>query len=222
MDELNDIIKHYGIKGMHWGVRRNSNRPGGADGKEESDKVVDKRGKLKKHLDSMKREREWGKILREVDTMTTKDINTVKKRLDLENNLKTLTKTKMATKKEKADYLRREFMSDAEISRKVNRLQAKENLHKSVSNASKEQRELGAKIVQISSSVGVKYALTRTIHPKDVFDAYKKPKESADKAQLDAVTAVLGKVKGGRYASHTTNVNNAITGLLNRNKKEKK
>jgi hypothetical protein len=190
-----DKIQHTGVKGMRWGVRRDSNRPGGADGKEESEKVVDKRGKIKKTLDSMKREREWGKVLREVDKMTTKDINTVKKRIDLENNLKSLRKSKMATKKDKADYLRREFMSDAEISRKVNRLQAKENLHKSVKSASKEQREFGYKVAQTAGSLGVRYvleggrpsgtamAIAKTTY-KDAHEIWKNnPKDHWDKSE---------------------------------------
>jgi hypothetical protein len=191
MSELN----HSGVKGMRWGVRRNSNRPGGADGKEESTKVIDNRSGVKKRLDSMKRERDWHKVLKEMDKLTTKDINSVKKRLDLENSLKTLSKSPVAKKKDKDDYLRREHMSDAELSRKVTRLNAKKNLYKSVKDASKEQREFGTKVVQVASSIGVKYALNRgTITPKDLFneawDIAKTPKESYDKAKGEALNKV--------------------------------
>lgn len=181
---------------MKWGVRRNSNRPGGADGKEESTKIVDNRGKLRKNLDSMKRERQWKGILKEMDKLTTKDIGVVKKRLDLENSLKSLSKSKVANKKDKDDYLRREHMSDAELQRKVVRLRAKDGLHKSVMDASKEQREMGIKIAQVGASLGVKYAVNKKLGPKDFFDAYKKPKDSASKAKKDATNLVIDKVSG--------------------------
>lgn len=34
-EELDDILQHYGVKGMKWGVIRDSNKPGGADGVKE-------------------------------------------------------------------------------------------------------------------------------------------------------------------------------------------
>jgi hypothetical protein len=187
-------LEHSGIKGMRWGVRRNLKRPGGADGKEESEKVIDNRSTLRKNLDSMKREREWHKVLKRMDTLTTKDIGIVKKRVDLENSLKSLSRSKVATKKDRNDYLRREHMSDTELSRKVVRLRAKDGLYKSVRDASKEQREIGMKVVQIGGSLGVKYAINRKLGPKDFLDAYKKPKDSASKARKDASNLAIDKV----------------------------
>jgi len=191
-----EILKHVGVKGMRWGVHRDRNRPGGADGKEESEKVVDTRGKIRKNLDSMKRERQWHKALRDVDKMTTKQITTVTKRVALENSLKRLSKTKIATKKDKEDYLRREFMSDQELSRKVTRLQAKDSLHKTVREASKEQREFGEKVVQVASSVGVKYAINRNPRsiPKDIFDAVQNPKSAGEEAKKTVSKKIMEKV----------------------------
>ena len=207
-----EVLKHAGIKGMRWGVRRDRNRPGGADGKEESTKVKDTRGKIGKQLDSWKRERDWNKVLKGIDKLTTKDINSVSKRIGLENDLKSLSKTKgVGTKKDKADYLRREHMSDAELNRKVVRLRAKKGLHKNVKEASKEQREFGEKVVQVASSVGVKYALNRgTMQPKDifkeVFEASKTPKDSYGKSKDE----VLKRVPEGIKRDLLTNVINKI------------
>lgn len=182
-----EVLKHVGVKGMRWGVRRDRNRPGGADGKEESTKVQDKRSKVKKKLDSMKRERDWKHVLREVDKLNTKDIQKVSKRIDLENDLKRLSKSKIAKYKDREDYLRREHMSDAELVRKVNRLRAKDKLQKSVSEASKEQREFGEKVVNITKSIGVKYAVNRAVGKKlgtkDLFDAVTNPKDSLKKSK---------------------------------------
>lgn len=206
MSEIEELLKHHGVKGMKWGVVRDRNRPGGADGKWESEKVTDNRSKLGKRLDSMKRERQWNSVIKNMDQMSTKDITTVTKRITLENNLKSLSKSKVATKKDKEDYLRRDKMSDQELSRKVARLRAKDSLHQSVKNASKEQREFGTKVAQIGGSLGVKYALTKSITPKDVFDTVKNPKSSADnakkdltnKAQNDVLPKVMEKINRSR------------------------
>lgn len=185
-----NVLEHHGIKGMRWGVLRNRNRPGGADGKEESEKVKDKRSNLKKKLDSMSRERQWNKVVKNMHKLDTKEINAVANRVKLENNLKSLSKSRVGTKKDKEDYLRRANMSDAELSRKVVRLRAKENLRKAVKDATKEQRDLGEKIVRVGGSLGVKYALTKSIKPQDIFDAVKNPKNASDKAKDD----ILGRV----------------------------
>lgn len=175
---------------MRWGVRRNRNRPGGADGKEESEKVIDKRGNVSKKLDSMKRERQWNKVLKNMDKLNTKEINSVTNRIRLENNLKTLSKSKVGTKKDKADYLRREHMSDAELNRKVVRLKAKEALRAEVKSATKEQRDFGEKVVRVGGSLSVKYALKKSLTPKDFLDAVSNPKNSSDKAKTDLLDSV--------------------------------
>lgn len=207
-----EVLKHVGVRGMRWGVRRNRNAPGGADGVVETKKVKvvkDTRGKLAKNLDSMKRERQWKDVLRNVDKLTTKEIGTVAKRISLENSLKTLSKSKVAKAKDKEDYLKRDKMDDAELSRKVTRLRAKEGLYKSVKDASKEQREFGKKVVDIASSLGIKYAVTRTrITPKDIFDAVtdskgasaKSKKLALEKAGLekDAVEGILKKLENSK------------------------
>ena len=177
MQNFDDVMKHYGVKGMKWGVIRNRNRPGGADGIVEADKGVNgkKRGKLRRTLDSLKRERQWRKAVEEIDKMSTKDINALSKRISLENDLKRYSRTKgVGTKKDREDYLRRDKMSDQELQRKVTRLKAKNALNDNVNNASKEQREFGERIFNIGSDVALKYAKDRSIEPKDVFTSVKK------------------------------------------------
>lgn len=202
-----DVLQHVGVRGMRWGVRRDRNRPGGADGKEESTKIVDNRSGIRKKLDSMQRERQWKDVLKQVDKLNTKDIQKVSKRITLENDLKNLSKTKgVATKKDREDYLRRANMSDAELIRKVNRLRAKNGLHKAVNDASKEQREFGEKVVNITKNVGLKYAVRKIkgekLIPKDIFDAVtnkdsgKKSKEALIDAKVtnDTLKEALKKI----------------------------
>jgi hypothetical protein len=194
MKGFKDDLNHSGVLGMKWGVRRDYNRPGGADGKSDAkDKPI--RTTLGRKLNSLKRERQWKSVLKEMDSLSTKEITEVARRVSLENSLKTLSRSKVGTKKDKEDYLRRGRMDNQELARKVTRLKAKESLHNAVYSASKEQREFGQKLVQIGGSLGVKYALTRTITPKDVFDTIKNPKTSSDKAKDDLLKVVMDKVK---------------------------
>ena len=170
---------------MKWGVRKSRSTSNVT-----VSKTVDKRGNLKKKLDSLSRERSWNKVVRNIDKLNTKDINVATRRINLENDLKILSKSKVGSSKDKADYIRRANMSDSELSRKVVRLRAKDNLSKAVKSASKEQREFGEKVVRIGGSLGVKYAVNKSIKPKDVFDAVKNPKG----ASASAKDTVLGKM----------------------------
>lgn len=167
MEALDELLQQSGVKGMKWGIRRDYNRPGGADGKPDAGDRIP-RGFVGKRLNSLKRERQWKSVLKEMDELSTSDITEVTRRVTLENSLKTLSKSKIGTAKDREDYFRRENMDNEELARKVTRLRAKENLHKAVREASKEQREFGQKVVQVGGSLGVKYALTKSITPKDV------------------------------------------------------
>lgn len=180
---------------MKWGIRRNYDQPGGADGKPDA-KDVRKRSNLGDKLNSLKREREWQKVLKNLDELSTKDIGKVAKRIGLENDLKDLSKAKIATAKDKRDYLHRDKMSDEELNRKVVRLRAKNDLYKKVRAASEEQRAFGEKIVNIGSSLSIKYVLLKKpLDPKDLLDTFKKPKESAKNAKGDLQKTILEKLK---------------------------
>lgn len=209
MSNLEEFLKHHGVKGMRWGRRRDRNRPGGADGVSESEKVKTEKGmvvpkkessKFAKNLSSMRRERQWSKILSEADKLSTKDISTVAKRVGLENELKTLSRTKgVGGKKDKADYLRRENMSDTELSRKVVRLRAKKSLHKNVSDATKEQREFGEKVYNIAKGMSLKFAVNRVtgkpLNVKDFYDVIDKPKDTAKNTQNELQKQIWEKLE---------------------------
>lgn len=174
MKELDDILQHYGVKGMRWGVVREV----GPDGR------IRNTGKtsVKEKLGSLKRERQWKNVIKEMDNMTVDQIQTVTKRITLENDLKRLSKSSIATKKDKQDYVRRADMDTDELSMKVTNLRAKDNLSKAVSSASKEQVEFGKKVVDATSALTLKYMATKTLTPQDVFDAVNKPKPIKDQA----------------------------------------
>lgn len=171
MKELDELLKHHGVKGMHWGSHH------GAHG---SEKPFKESGKLSKRLDSLKRERSWSKHLKNIDNMSTKDINALQKRVAAENTFKALTKHKVATEKDKEDYRRRHEMDDQELQRKINRLSAKKNLHEAIKNASKEQREAITKVGQTAATIGANIALngrpaTKAALVKGILDAAQNP-----------------------------------------------
>lgn len=201
---LDDALEHSGVRGMRWGVRHDNRSTSSSSSTSTGTKpdnttpdVVSnnsgKGGKLKQQLNSLKRERDWGKVLKELDHLTTKEINIVANRVGLENDLKSLSKSKIAKSKDKQDYLNRGNMSDQELKRKVNRLRAKEGLYKKVKDASKAQREFGQKAVNIASSIGVKYAVNKSVTSKDIFDAISNPKTPSDLAKQELIKKVAKK-----------------------------
>lgn len=195
MPDLDDVLQHVGVRGMKWGVRRDRSRPGGADGVEESTKPKDTRGKLRKNLDSLKRERDWNKVVKEIDSLTTPQINAVAKRITLENDLKKLSKGPAGRKKDRDDYLRRDRMSDSELNRKVVRLRAKENLKRSVGEASKEQREFGQRVTKAAGELAVKYAFTRKLGPDDFMSAYNTAKDTKASDLVDSKSQVKSDIQ---------------------------
>jgi hypothetical protein len=138
-----------------------------------------------------------------MDSLSTKDINEVRKRLELENSLKVLSRSAVASKKDKEDYLRREHMDNQELTRKVVRLTAKKSLHKAVHDASKEQREFGQKIINIGSSLGIKFIRSKIqktpMELDDIIKTLKNPKSEADsekgKVKDELLKVVMDKVK---------------------------
>lgn len=188
MKELNEVLQQSGIKGMRWGVHTDH-----ADHGRESKRV---RGFIGKRLNSLKRERQWKSVLKEMDNLSTQELTDVAKRVGLENSLKTLSRSKIGTKKDKEDYHQREHMDNEELSRKVTRLKAKESLHSVVKSASKEQRAFGQKVLHIGGSVAINYALSKT-KPSigDIFNTVKNSKSEFGKSRGELLKVALEKLK---------------------------
>lgn len=181
MRDVESVIKHHGVKGMRWGVRK-------------SERSTNKTT-LKERLGSLKRERQWGKVLGEMDNLTNDEIVKVSKRVGMENSLKRLVKeSPIATKSDKVDYVRRANMDDDELNNKIVRLRTKDNLSKAVSSASKEQRELGEKVVNAASSIAMTYVTTKTLTPKDLIDAYTNSKPLKDRVKDKVVKDLIESV----------------------------
>lgn len=156
-------IKHHGVKGMRWGVRRYQPYSKGEGPK---GKFL---GKTKKKISesivgqqyrSMKRVKENLDARNKMDSMSTKDIQKKGKRMAEENEMKKLAKTK----KEKVDYRNRGRLSDQEFERKLTRLRAKDLLRQNANKSGETTTKITQGIVDAFGSV----ALTSAVNKGDL------------------------------------------------------
>ena len=136
-----DTIRHFGIKGMRWGVRKK--RP------VTSNEAVStaKRNRLASELISVTRQLKWKGKTKDYKNMSDDEIKAFTERIRNENLMKQLAKRK--------EYVMRDTLDDATLKARVARLQLEDSLKKSVGAASKYQRDVGKKLVDSSVKVGL-------------------------------------------------------------------
>lgn len=140
---MNEDLKHYGIPGMKWGVRRRT----GSDGK-----VVKSKSRIRKEIESVSREVKSVGALRKPERFTNEQLKNKTQRLQNENSLKRLTKGK-----KRKEYLDRSKLSDSDLKSRVERLQLEDNLKKQVKSANGNQIKAANKLI----SEGSKTALSK-------------------------------------------------------------
>lgn len=158
-------LKHYGVKGMRWGVHKASKR-------------------VNETLKSRKREHSWKKELKNINYMTTEQMNAKARQISLENEFKRLSYSRqgvrrIGNKEDRKNYRRRGDMTHEELTQVVNRLRAKHNLHRAISEATRAEKELGKRVAALAGTLGIKYATGQSIKVQDVARAYGKPKKAA-------------------------------------------
>lgn len=156
MNELEDVLKHYGVKGMKWGVIRSKASKAGSAVKGAGSKVNKAiKTRVKEEIKSSAREAGWRKELKNIHNLSNKQLQTKVDRVRMENELKSLSKkqkirnvgdltNKWADQKQ---YRNREKMTDAQLRDKVNQLRLKDNLRQQISTATKEHRDSAKKMV---------------------------------------------------------------------------
>lgn len=149
---IDEELRHYGIKGMKWGVRR----PIGPDGliKTTSDKV---KAKVKEVNNTP------GRVAvrksKNIKNMSDSEIRAQVERLSLENNLKRLAKETGNRSAAKG----KSKMSNSEIKKLNHRLQLEANYKREVQRATETQRKIGMQVATTMGQVALSAATGNSI-----------------------------------------------------------
>lgn len=148
-ERVKEIIQHYGVKGMKWGVRRF--QPYRTDdGQKGKGKLVGKAAnRAKESVSSVKREFEAKSLgsNTKLKSLSNEQLVSITNRLRTENDLKRLS-TASGDKGDKSDYRRRGQMSDAELKKRVERLQLEDNLRQQSKRAVKHHVQFAEKVFE--------------------------------------------------------------------------
>lgn len=131
-------IKHYGVLGMRWGVRR----PVGSDG------LVT--GSVKSAMRNMKNLSNVRN--KNLKNMSDSELKSRVDRVTKENRLKKLSRTSA----DKREYRNRGNLSDDELNKRVERLQLEANLRKESFKSNKQAIDAVNKILKESANMAVK------------------------------------------------------------------
>jgi len=159
-NNLEETLKHFGIKGMKWGVRRDRTVSRQNGGKTTSGK----KSRTRQEIDSAVRELSFLRKSMKSDKMSTKEISQHARRLQMENEFKRLSSTVGSGSSKRANkeqYRLRSKMSDEELNRKVVRLRAQDSLARNAREATKKQKELGKKVVSMLEPVVISAVKSR-------------------------------------------------------------
>lgn len=212
-DELNNDIevelKHYGIKGMRWGVRR----PVGSNG------LIKRAVKQAKKIDTPRSEdskavaglRKKAKKTKNIKNMTDEDIRLVTDRVNLENNMKRLA-SKTDNKK---IYKLKDRLSNDEIRALNQRMQMEANLKESINNANASTIKLGNSLATIAANTTVSVVKSKvssndlevnsiisTLKQEAIKEGKSRVRESVNNSDASALTkaavnSAIGKKKKG-------------------------
>lgn len=140
MHMIDEELKHYGVKGMKWGVRR----PVGPDGL-----IKTTAGKVKAKVESANNTpgRVAVRKSKNIKNMSDSEIRVQVERLSLENNLQRLAKETGNRSAAKG----KSKMSNSEIKKLNSRLQLEANYKREVKKATETQRKIG---MQLASTMG--------------------------------------------------------------------
>lgn len=166
---MSEELKHHGVKGMKWGVRRFQNSDGTLKkaGKTRARQNDNKKDKVtvKDRVNSVRREQSWAKALKDFDNMRPDEQKRKTSRARLENDFKRLSNTKnVGTTKDKQDYIKnRSEMSTKDLQQRVATLQMKDGMRQQVRQANKKTIDVGKKVIAIAAPLAVQYATTKAI-----------------------------------------------------------
>ena len=192
-----DLLQHHGVKGMKWGVRRFQPYPKGKGPTGKFIKSVKKKvseGRLGQEVRSRKQDLKNAGMKSKMKNMSTSEIKNVASRMNKENDLKRLSRTK----KEKKDYRNRSRMSDQELGRKLERLRAKDMLNQNVNISNKAYKDASMKVIQTAIASGISYKNTKDgrLSTDQIYDTLFNPKGVIAKEYINNIKKGIDIVRG--------------------------
>lgn len=150
--EMEEIIEHYGVKGMKWGVRRSKEQLQSASRERSwSNKDQSKMSKkqLKRTVQRLQNENDFKRTSSKLQK--SYNVKAVKKALTLKlKDSRDLAKTGLNYKKQ---YRNRHKLSDEQLKKKVERLKLEAQFDKLSKQATKEQRKSINEVLDIAGKL---------------------------------------------------------------------
>lgn len=145
--EAEELLEHYGVKGMRWGVRKN---PAKSPIKERVSSKYQELSNLKKAHDGT------------VQNMSKKQLQDTVKRMRQETEFKRLSNSKnisrQARKVYKAQYRRRSRMDEATLKKKLERLRLEDEFGRLASQTSQSDIKKAKSFIKDSAELALNYS----------------------------------------------------------------
>lgn len=170
--KLDDAIEHYGVKGMKWGVRKVKDRVSSAK-QERATRNIDQTKlsgtELKKKVDRLQNEAHFQRLSKSLQG--DYNVKALKKAATLKfKDSKDLIKT---GQNYRSQYYNRSKMSDAQLKKKVARLQLEDRFEQISKQMTKDQRQGVNSVIDKASKLPIGAQYSQTINlAKMVNDMY--------------------------------------------------